>query len=434
LSPGEPHTLRILLLEVNPYVPPSMPISLGYLAASLKREGHEVRIVNMSESGRLSPLSFAEILEEMRPQLVGFAVYQRNMLVVRGLCRAVKETLPDAKIILGGPQATFMPSEALRVLREVDFLCRGEGEVVVLEVVRALESGRIRGPVPGTTTRVEDDHWEEGEEVRGPEDLDAYPSPFLEGVLELRGLEEAIMLTSRGCPYGCLFCYTPRAFGRKVRYHSVDRVLEEISWLRSRGLERFWLADPSFSFNRSRTVELMERIAARGLRAKFWLETRADLVDEEILDLMARAGVEMVAYGLESASDRVLERIGKGISPGEVKRAVLKTMERGMGVELFSQYGLPGETLRDALNTLEFVRSLVPVRGNTNAQQMRLYFGCPISDDPGSFGIRPLDEKRPPYISVGPRYETEWMTVEDIHKVRDAWKAASLDGGKRLVS
>jgi len=354
--------------------------------------------------------------------------------VVRGLCKAVKETLPDAKIILGGPQATFMPSEALRVLREVDFLCRGEGEVVVLEVVRALESGRIRGPVPGTTTRVEDDQWEEGEEVRGPEDLDAYPSPFLEGVLELRGLEEAIMLTSRGCPYGCLFCYTPRAFGRKVRYHSVDRVLEEISWLRSRGLERFWLADPSFSFNRSRTVELMERIAARGLRAKFWLETRADLVDEEILDLMARAGVEMVAYGLESASDRVLERIGKGISPGEVKRAVLKTMERGMGVELFSQYGLPGETLRDALNTLEFVRSLVPVRGNTNAQQMRLYFGCPISDDPGSFGIRPLDEKRPPYISVGPRYETEWMTVEDIHKVRDAWKAASLDGGKRLVS
>jgi radical SAM superfamily enzyme YgiQ (UPF0313 family) len=149
---------------------------------------------------------------------------------------------------------------------------------------------------------------------------------------------------------------------------------------------------------------------------------------------MARAGVEMVAYGLESASDRVLERIGKGISPGEVKRAVLKTMGRGMGVELFSQYGLPGETLRDALNTLEFVRSLVPVRGNTNAQQMRLYFGCPISDDPGSFGIRPLDEKRPPYISVGPRYETEWMTVEDIHKVRDAWKAASLDGGKRLVS
>lgn len=426
--------MKVLLMEVNPYVPPSMPISLGYLAAVLKREGHEVNIMNISESKRLSPLSLKESLREMEPELVGLAAYQRNMLVVKGLCTAIKQILPKAKIILGGPQATFMPSEALSSLKEVDFLCRGEGEVVILEVARALESGEIREPVPGTTTRLDVDHWEEGKGVGGPENLDEYPSPFLEGVMELEGTEEAIMLTSRGCPYGCFFCYTPRAFGKKVRYHSLERVLEEMSWLGSRGIDRFWFADPSFSLNRARTMELMEKIAEKGMRAKIWLETRADLVDPEILDLMAKAGVQVVAFGLESASEKVLKKIGKATSPGEVKEAAVMTMKRGIGVELFSQYGLPGETLEDALHTLEFVKSLVPIKGNTNAQQMRLYFGCPISDDPQGFGIRPLDEERPRYMSIGARYETEWMKVEEIHKVRDAWKAASLDGGKRLVS
>lgn len=365
---------------------------------------------------------------------MGIAAYQRNMLTVKGLCKAIKRCLPDAKIILGGPQATFMPSDALQSLREVDFISRGEGEVVIRQVVAALEAGPLDLPVPGTTTRLDTDYWEDGSPVQPPEDLDSYPSPFLEQVLEIEGLEEAIMLTSRGCPYGCLFCYTPRAFQRKIRYHSVGRVLEEMMWLNRKGIERFWLADPSFSFHRQRTQELLEGILHRGIKARIWLETRADLVDEDLLDLMKRAGVGLVAYGLESASPRVLEMINKGVSLEKLKTAVRMTLEKGLEVELFSQYGLPGESIEDAFTTLEFVRSMVPIKGNTNAQQMRVYFGSPLSEEPQNFGIRPLDQKRPPYISIGARYRTDWMTEEEIQRVRDAWRQASVDGGKRLVS
>jgi len=426
--------LRVLLLEVNPYVPPSLPISLGYLAAVLRREGHQVRLLNIGESTPLSPRAFQALLRELRPQLVGMAAYQRNMLLLKGFCRAVKEVDPAVRIILGGPQATFMPSSALEVLPHVDFLCRGEGEVVIKEVVKALESGALETPVMGTTTRLAPDHWEDGAEVEAPEDLDLYPSPFLGQVLDLEGLEEAIVLTSRGCPYGCLFCYTPRASCRKVRFHSVERVLEEMRWLNQKGIHRFWLADPSFSFQRRRTQELLEGILRGGIRASLWLETRADLVDEELLRLMARAGVRLVAYGLESASQKVLGGLGKSISLGTLQRAVRMSQAQGLDVELFSQYGLPGETQQDAIQALEFVRSLVPIRGNTNAQQMRLYFGAPFAEDPQRFGIHPLDPERPPYISVGARYQTRWMSEEEIHRVRDLWQAASLDGGKRMVS
>ncbi len=426
--------MNVLLMEVNPYVPPSLPISLGYLAAVLGREGHRVRILNIGESTQLSPRGMRNLLSEFRPQLVGMAAYQRNMILLKGFCKLVKETEPHARIILGGPQATFMPSAGLGELLDVDFICRGEGELVIREVVQALESGSLDAPVPGTTTRLSRDYWEDGEEVEPPEDLDGYPSPFLDQVLDLEGLEEAILLTSRGCPYGCLFCYTPRASRRRIRYHSIERVLEEMSWLNARGLSRFWLADPSFSFHRGRTQELLEGILARGIRASLWLETRADLVDEELLKLMAKAGVRLVAYGLESASERVLARLGKSISLEALRRAVGMSLAHGLEVELFSQYGLPGETQEDALQTLEFVRSLVPIRGNTNAQQMRLYFGTPFCENPAHYGIRPLDGTRPAYISVGARYQTDWMDAEQIHRVRDLWQAASLDGGKRMVS
>jgi anaerobic magnesium-protoporphyrin IX monomethyl ester cyclase len=270
--------------------------------------------------------------------------------------------------------------------------------------------------------------------VEVPQELDLYPSPFLSGVLDLQGLEEAIMLTSRGCPYGCVFCYTPRASGRKIRFHSVDRVLEEMSWLNKRGIQRFWLADPSFSFRRERTEELLRGILARSVRGSLWLETRADLVDSDLLGLMRAAGVKLVAYGLESASERVLEGLGKGLSLARLREAVGMSLRAGMDVELFSQYGLPRERLEDALQTLDFVRGCVPIRGNTNAQQMRLYFGTALADRLNENGIRPLDAERPVYISPGSRYETRWMTVAEIHRVRDLWKAASQDGGKRMVS
>jgi radical SAM superfamily enzyme YgiQ (UPF0313 family) len=426
--------VNILLMEVNPYVPISLPISLGYLASVLKSEGHRVVIWNVGDGTELSSQSFAERIREIRPALIGFSTYQRNMLHIKGLAAAVKSIDPYTKVILGGPQATFMPSSALAKLSEVDYLCRGEGEMVISEVVRALDSGDVIHPVPGTTTRLREHHWVEGPPVQAPEDLDEYPSPFLTGSLSLEGHEEAILLTSRGCPYACYFCTTPQAFGRKIRYHSLDRVLEEMVWLTGQGIRRFWLADPTFSFQRDRTETLLQGILKRKIRGRIWLETRVDLVDSDLLALMASAGVELVAFGLESASERVLEGLGKGLSLESVRSAVGLAHKHGLEVELFSQYGLPNERFEDAIVTLEFVKRCVPIRGNTNAQQMRVYFGTEVQDRFADFGISPLDQDRPSYVSIGSRYETKWMSAAEIHKVRDLWQGASQDGGKRLVS
>jgi radical SAM superfamily enzyme YgiQ (UPF0313 family) len=243
------------------------------------------------------------------------------------------------------------------------------------------------------------------------------------------------MLTSRGCPHHCAFCVTPAAFGPCTRAHSVERVLEDISVVARHGRGRLWFADPNFSYDSERVLAILDGIARRGLSVEMWIETRADMLTPDLLRLLARTGVHTLALGLESAVPRVLERSGKAIEPDAIREAAITALGAGLDVELFSQYGLPGETKSDALKTLRFVKDCgIAVRGNSNAQQMQLYFGSAIIRNPEGHGIHPLRDDLPPYLALGDEFFTDWMSRTEMDEVRAAWSAASADGGKRIVS
>jgi radical SAM superfamily enzyme YgiQ (UPF0313 family) len=328
-----------------------------------------------------------------------------------------------------------MPTEALEQLSPIDLICRAEGEIALVEAAERVKQGEPLIDVPGWSGRGTDNGFWDGPRLDSPRDLDEYPSPYLNGTIDTGKMGEAILLASRGCPYKCSFCYTPRAFGKRIRYHSLERVIEEIAWIHRQGLRRFWFADPSFTFQADRIHQLFEALLERELDMGLWLETRVDLVDEELVAKMKRVGVHTIAYGLESAADHVLKKIGKPLDLEQIERAIRIAQAAGLEVELFSQYGLPGETLEDAQNTLRFVRdNRVRVQGNTNAQQMQVYFGTPVQEEADRFGILPYQEIFPPYLSIGSRYQTEWMTSSEIEEMGRRWKAASGDGGKHIVS
>ncbi|MEW6367715.1 MAG: radical SAM protein [Acidobacteriota bacterium] len=432
---GSPIHPRVLLIECSPFLPVQTPISLGYIAAYLAEQGYSVKILQIGSDTRLSLNLIGRLLLDFRPAIVGFSAYQRNIFFVQALGRLCKSLLPDCTTVIGGPQATFLPPEALRQLPSIDLVCRGEGEVAMMGLAERMRAGESIDGTPCMMGRRPSGGAWEGPAVDSKEELDDYPSPYLTGALEIDRMDEAILLASRGCPYRCAFCYTPQAFGRKTRYHSVERVLDEIEYVSRKGLRRFWFADPSFTLDRTRIHGLLDGLLRRGLDSEFWLETRADLVDSDLLNKMKHAGVHTIAYGLESASPDVLQRIRKPIDSGEFERAVRLTQDAGIGVEVFSQYGLPGESFEDAVATLRFVESLeVPIRGNTNAQQMQLYFGTEVQREPARFGICVAPESPPLYISAGGRYHTDCMSESEIKRVRSLWAAASIDGGKRIVS
>jgi len=421
-------------VDFNPFAEAVTPISLGHLGAALRRAGHEVGILSLGATSRFSPSGLASYLAGFAPGLVGFGAYQRNLLHVRGLARLVKRILPACRVVLGGPQALFMPDATLTAMPEVDFLSRGEGELTLPAIVEALEAGTDGAAIPGTTSRRSEGGTHTGPSPTVPGDLDAYPSPWLEEVLDPTDWDEAVLLSSRGCPHACAFCITPAACGRRYRAHSVERVLEEIAFIAARGTARLWFADPDFCCREARVVALLEGMLRRGLRLGMWLETRADVVTPELVALMRRAGVTTLAMGLESASERVCGGLDKRIRPDQVAAAARTALAAGLEVELFSQFALPGERVDDAMATLAFVQACgVPIRGNTNAQQMQLYFGSEITRDPDAYGVRPL-RRFPPHLSVGAEFETEWMDRRAIGAVKAAWRAASADGGKRVVS
>jgi radical SAM superfamily enzyme YgiQ (UPF0313 family) len=289
--------------------------------------------------------------------------------------------------------------------------------------------------VPGATRRTADGGILTGPSIEPARDLDRYPSPWLSGILDPSAMSESIMLSSRGCPHSCAFCYTPAAFDRRIRYNSIDRVLEEIAYVAERGTGRLWFADPNFSFSEKRVIGILEGILSRDLQVEMWVETRADMLTPELIRLMKRAGVYLVAMGLESASPNVYPGLNKNLEPEAIREAARLALEAGLDVELFSQFALPNEALEDAMATLEFVKGCgVKIQGNSNAQQMQLYFGSEICADYAQYGVIPLREGFPPYLSIGTEFETRWMSKGEIDAIKRASKAESLDGGKRVVS
>jgi radical SAM superfamily enzyme YgiQ (UPF0313 family) len=426
--------VNVLLVEINPFVPVSTPISLGYIAAFLESKGFKTRILTIGQDTPMSRVDIEALLREFQPALVGLSAYQRTMLYVLGFAGLVKSVNADIKVAIGGPQATFMPTEALREMPEVDYLCRSSGEVTLQTVAEAIRAKTPFTGLAGVSYQNAAGLFDTPALV-GFSDLDEYPSPYLNDVFDYSAMGEAIMLTSRGCPHNCIFCYTPQAFQRKIRFHSIDRVVEEIKWINKRGIHRLWFADPNISYRWERVEELLDRVMSEGLQNEIWLQTRADLVTPPMMKMMKRAGVGTIAFGLESASKRVLSRLGKHISTEQVADAIRLAQSHGVDVELFTIFGLPYETMADAIETIEFVkRNGVKIRGNTNSQPMQIYFGTHMAENYESYGIRPLNDKRPAYVSIGSQYETDTMGPEEMKKIQGLWRSESLDRGRRIVS
>ncbi len=427
--------MNILLIETNPFTPVSTPISLGYIAAFLESKGFSVRVLALGQDTPFSQARLRDLVNSFKPALVGLSAYQRTMLYVLGLADFIKSVDPEVKIAIGGPQATFMPSAALGQMPAVDYICRSSGEVTLLGIARAVENGTPFSNLSGVSYRDGNSAISDTEGLDGFQNLDDYPSPYLNDVFDYAGMREAIMLTSRGCPHHCIFCYTPHAFNHQIYFHSVDRVIEEIRWIGKKGIKRLWFADPNISFKWSRLKEILDRILTEGLEAQMWLQTRVDLVNPEMMKLMKRAGVSTIAFGLESASEGVLPKLNKHVSIEKVVEAIHIAQDHGIEVELFTIFGLPYESFEDAGKTLEFVRkNNVKIMGNTNSQQMQIYFGTHMERHYKDYNIQPLNNNRPAYISIGSQYETDFMTHEEMRKVQNLWRACSQDRGRRIVS
>ncbi|QAR34010.1 B12-binding domain-containing radical SAM protein [Geovibrio thiophilus] len=419
--------MNIVLINMNQldtlHSTNTIPILQGYIAAYLKKHNHDVLIVDDLKDASLSLESLNKLMQEFRPKVIGFTGYHYLMERIRFFARFIKEYYPETKLILGGPQALFLPVDGLMELYDFDIICnRGEGELTTLKIAEALENGNTLHNVPGILFKDNNEIIATKQPSCLPQNLDLYPSPYTNQIIDLSMKKSACIFTSRGCEHFCNFCVTPLFNHRNIRFHSVEHVLEEMSYLEAVGMENLWIGDPNFTAYKDRTIELLEQKIKRGIKIPFWCQTRVDMVDNELLKLMQRAGLYCIGFGLESGTDKILSNMCKDVSLSKFHEIVTFTQSLSVKVELFSMYGQPGETYEDAIKTISTVRGYgIPIYANSCAQQLQLVYGSVYGRNPGKYGFKTATKHIPRYLSFWHEYETDCLTRSDIKKIQATW-------------
>ena len=303
-----------------------------------------------------------EVREQVRsfgPDVVGIQVYTdfcASAFFISELCKQVD---PGIRIIMGGPHLDARSGEVLGIAPAVDFVVRGEGENAVSELIARLSRGETEPQgIAGVFARGSGT-----KEGRAASVTDLADIPFPDRQLLLNNKNHTsedlgLLMTTRGCPYRCTFCATET---QRPRYRPVDHVLEEIRQTKTEyGTIQFTIKDDTFIVNKDRVVEYCEKLLAGKLRINWECNGRADLIDEEQLKLMKRAGCNFIKLGIESGSPKILEKMKKRITIDDCLRAAEILRQVGIHWSGYFMIGVPGETEADMHETLSFMRELKP--------------------------------------------------------------------------
>jgi len=327
-------------------------LGLGYLAAYLLRDGHQVRVLDAINSS-VTDDALAEHTTKFQPHLFGVTAMTHEVHAAAHACSVVKATHAATWTVIGGPHATALPDRTLAEFPDFDIAVAGEGEITLSEIVTARANGATLADLSGILGIA----FRNGSRIlRNParpwiENLDDLPFP----AWELFPKVYWPVMAARGCPFGCVFCM--RVLGRRLRMRSVDNVLAEFDALEQRlGQGDVWFQDETFGVNKPWADEFLEKLSARNQRTGYvwgWGgNSRANLADLDRYRRMKAAGCRSVSFGVESGDEAILKRIMKGITPDMAVNAIASAHQAGLTTAAFFILGHPGETRRTALKTV----------------------------------------------------------------------------------
>lgn len=369
MSENEKIVLVVPLGHTHYVVP---PIGLGYLATALRKHGlNDIIIVDCLKEN-LGLNSLGKRLEQMNPAVVGFQVYSYDFPFVLKAITALKELLPKAVVIIGGPHVSATGATALREIPGADFGFIGEGETgLPLLMKRLLRNENILlCDIPGLVYREGDDILVNSRAVIP--DLDTLGVPAWDLMVPAeypdspqggfyRNFPIAPVSTTRGCPYSCTFCGSPVNMGKKLRPRGIPMVLKEMRLLYDDyGVREFHIIDDMFNFDKQRVMDFCNGIREQGMEISYTFPNglRLNHLDREMLGIMKETGAYAFNVGIESGSQRILDRMKKNLTLELIEEKVNLIVETGLEPCGFFIIGFPGETIEDIKATIAFARRL----------------------------------------------------------------------------
>ena len=349
--------MKILLLNIpndlnrpKDYDVLRAPYGLAMISAVLKQHDFDVQLIDAQalEMGGAKILSF---IEETKPDIVGMSSFTLQINDIITFSKRIKEHHPQTKVVLGGPHVTAEPEETLTKSSSIDYIVIGEGEFVMLELVKSLQAGKSPHTIAGLAFR---NHQQI--QINPPthfiEDLDQLPYADWESLPIDRYYDiftirkpYGMLLATRGCCFNCIFCAAKVTQGRKIRRRSPKHFVGELKLLYSKyGIREFNICDSTFNFDNSYVRDICAEIQHEQLKISWHCTVRADCVDRQTIRAMRSSGCSGVFMGIESADPAVLKMMKKGVTLEQIKESLEILKEEKMPVHPSFILGMPGDS------------------------------------------------------------------------------------------
>ncbi|MCX5905863.1 MAG: radical SAM protein [Deltaproteobacteria bacterium] len=332
------------------------PVSLATAAALLEADGHDVFCIDFPAVA-MGIEDLKAFIAEHRPHLAFWSTGSPTLLHDLHISNIIKDISDSTLTGVMGTHVTVMAEATLKA-SSVDVVIRGEPEGIIRNICK--NNLEHLYDIPGISFRERggkiinnlDADWLLPEDIPAPSwhliDLTPYRLP-------LSGRPFLIVAPVRGCPFRCSFCTAPIYYGRKIRKRPVQNIIKEMeNNIKRHGIREFFIWADTFTADRDYTQQFCRGIIDAGLRITWTCNSRVDTVDSETLELMKKAGLWMISFGLESGNDTILEGINKKINLTASRKAV--RMAHDMGIKVAGHFilGFPGETRQTMEETLRF--------------------------------------------------------------------------------
>ena len=344
------------------------PLGLGYLITAA-RKNHDVDLLDGIKE-KLTPEKFGEILKKNKYDVIGIQIFTFQVIRAKEYIQKIKESLPDAKIILGGPHPSCSFASIMQFFPQIDWAFKGEAERGFAQLLDLIAEGKntdekLAG-IPGLIWKInsrtvvnQQSFVENLDELGMPSwDIlrpDLYPLAPHGGFF--KNYPIAPIIITRGCPFSCTYCAGSLVSGKKIRFRSVDNVIEEIKFLHDNyGIREIHIEDDNFTFNPEFVKDFCRKLKENNLNISWTCPNgvRLDTLTEELLMTMKNSGLYSISVGIESGSERVLKDMKKSLTKEKIREKVSLIKKCGLEVSGFFIIGYPTETMEDIMETMNF--------------------------------------------------------------------------------
>ena len=421
------------------------PLGLGYLGASLKEAGFEVKLYQAEnpQEKLVRPLlsnknqllldmyqnyqdalndtehfvwdEIAGVIESEKPEVVGISCMTPHFASALQVARITKEVFTDSKVILGGQHPTLLPDKVI-INKNIDFVIRGEGERTIVELCRVLAQNDDHFErIDGLSFKTKNGMVHHNKNRALIQNLDEFVFPLRTDLVFPKAFlppDLGTVITSRGCPFECTFCSAKSMWTRMVRFRTIENIIKELRQLvDNHNLKEMFFWDDTLTANRKHITGLCKKIIDEKLGINWGCNTRIDLIDDELLELMKEAGCSRIDFGIESGSEPILQQIKKGINLKQINRGLRLINDKNIFPTAFFMIGLPDETEEDIQKTFQLMQNIdatvncsifTPYPGTELFKQMEHLKMVPANMDwseishhsPNNYFSRYIDKKR----------------------------------------